>query len=388
MPITYDIGTNTITVTGYTGDIPCTFEDIYQADLAGGWGVVSRQGNQFLFDCYLTIGDGSTETWFADTGKQVMLNDGVLTANYQTWVLVKAEAHFRLGTLIDAEKKTTRDGVGLFSGDTSYYHNLLNAEGNAEVKVYSGFVMRVYAGGRATHFNITYGEIYNTFFCSVNIKSLYVDIFNVQIMDPSTAYGTLGDPRGTIEQIKLIIGKYAIAGGAWQSHTIKNAKIRYHTYVFSAYYSPDCYFINFETNTWKFTWAGTSEGKMYRQYEFGLRVTDKDNNPISGATVTLKDKNGNQVFQVSTGADGRISTQTVSRGYYDQSHGDTLQEYSPHTLTIEKAGYQTYEKKFTLEAKTSWEIKLAKAVGVFLDFGRPVVNLKKVDPENKNVMVL
>jgi hypothetical protein len=40
---------------------------------------------------------------------------------------------------------------------------------------------------------------------------------------------------------------------------------------------------------------------------------------------------------VATSGSGDIATQTVSRGYYDQAHGNTLQDYGPHTLTISKA---------------------------------------------------
>jgi hypothetical protein len=57
-------------------------------------------------------------------------------------------------------------------------------------------------------------------------------------------------------------------------------------------------------------------------------------------------------------------------------------------LTISKAGYQTYVKKFVLGAKTAWEIKLARANTILFDQGTPVLNLKPSDPENKNVMVL
>jgi len=61
--ITYDAPNKIITVTGYTEETPCTFEDIYQADQSGGWGVVSKQGTvQYLFDCRVYIGNGVTET--------------------------------------------------------------------------------------------------------------------------------------------------------------------------------------------------------------------------------------------------------------------------------------------------------------------------------------
>jgi len=78
----------------------------------------------------------------------------------------------------------------------------------------------------------------------------------------------------------------------------------------------------------------------------------------------------------------------VSRGYYDQAHGNTLQDYGPHTLTITKAGYQTYVKKFVLSAKTSWEIKLAQANGLFFSAGKPILNINPSDPENKSLVIL
>jgi hypothetical protein len=152
------------------------------------------------------------------------------------------------------------------------------------------------------------------------------------------------------------------------------------------------WFIDCIVNKWTFNWD-ESEGLLtnttvYRQYTFDLKVTNKDNNNISGATVTLKNKYGDSIFIVSTAADGTIATQTVTRGYYNKANGSDLIDESPHTLTITKAGYQTYVKKFILSSKTAWEIKLAKAQQVLLNSGRPVLNLKPSDPENKSVVVL
>jgi hypothetical protein len=119
-----------------------------------------------------------------------------------------------------------------------------------------------------------------------------------------------------------------------------------------------------------------------------VNLKDKNGVAISSATVTLKDKNGTQIFSVVTDANGNIATQTVSRGYYDGAHGNTLQDCSPHTLTISKAGYQTYVSILTLTAAINLFIKLAKTGSVLLSLGQPVLNLKASDPENLNVLVL
>jgi hypothetical protein len=118
------------------------------------------------------------------------------------------------------------------------------------------------------------------------------------------------------------------------------------------------YLINVDTDEWNVLIDSASTGRLYRQYTFDLNVTDNNGVPLSGATVTLKDKNGNTVFSVTTAANGTIAEQTVSRGCYDYAHGSTLQDYGPFTLTISKSGYATYTQIFTLTSKTSWQISL------------------------------
>ena len=45
MAITYNAVNDIITVVGYTLGVPCTLEDIFLADAAGGWGKVDKLGN-------------------------------------------------------------------------------------------------------------------------------------------------------------------------------------------------------------------------------------------------------------------------------------------------------------------------------------------------------
>jgi hypothetical protein len=83
----------------------------------------------------------------------------------------------------------------------------------------------------------------------------------------------------------------------------------------------------------------------------------------TSATVTLKDNAGTTIFSVtSDGTSGAIATQTISRGYYAQATGDTLQDYGPHTLTITLNGKQTYTDTLTLTEKTKLDITLQTAI--------------------------
>jgi len=123
------------------------------------------------------------------------------------------------------------------------------------------------------------------------------------------------------------------------------------------------YVINYDTDAWNIDWWGADGGgKIYRQYEFDLKVIDKDNIPINTATVKICDKDRNLIVETTTTASGVIATQSISRGYYDQANGDTLQEASPHLIKIEKAGYTTYEADFTLDAQKDWLIALQTTI--------------------------
>ena len=109
---------------------------------------------------------------------------------------------------------------------------------------------------------------------------------------------------------------------------------------------------------WLVGFFNSASAVLYRQYEFDLKVIDKDNTPIQTATVKIWDKDSNLIVDTTTNASGVIAPQTITRGYYNQANGGTLQEASPHLIKIEKAGYTTYEADFTLDAKKGWLIAL------------------------------
>jgi len=326
------------------------------------WGVVWKTGtSQFQIDSKWYIGDGSTTTWFIDTAKQLIYN---APAGYWT-IHVKAQATLRFGTLIDATTKRTSSGVSFHSTLTAYYA-IIRVYGT--VQFYSSKFSSSHATGdvQLTGFESgnTNNKVYNCQFDKIylGLTNGLVDIFRI---NSEKSYGGINIPQyATVNDYVITDAYYGII--FWQlAGTIKNLRIRGCTYAFTLNNNPNnCYIINGDIDTWNINWLGTSTGKVYRQYEFDLTVVDKNGSVISGATVTLYDKDGNQVFQVTTGADGKIATQTVSRGWYQQSTGNTLNEYSPHNLTITKEGYQTYMKKFTLTAKTDWTIALLSEVKI------------------------
>ena len=220
-----------------------------------------------------------------------------------------------------------------------------------------------------------------------NFWGCRADLYSICVAKSAVGFMDI-NPASTLNRLFVTDCGAALYAYGNVATTVANAVLRNNTSMMRLIStSVDSNLINIDSDAWTFEYYGTCTGKIYRRNEIDLKVTGKDNNAINGATATVKDKDGNTIFSVSTNGSGDIATQTVTRGYHDQAHGNTLQDYGPHTLTVSKAGYQTYVK-FVLGAKTAWEIKLARANTVLFNQGAPVLNVKPLDPENRNVVVL
>ena len=112
---------------------------------------------------------------------------------------------------------------------------------------------------------------------------------------------------------------------------------------------------------------------IWLDYTFDLKVIDANNNNISGASVILKDKNGTEIINTTTDANGTIASTEVNAKVWSHTNDtgtkqyidfvdEDLTDYNDFTLEIKKAGYQTYTKKFTLDKKIDWVIRLGKTL--------------------------
>ena len=353
MGILYDAPNNIITVTGYTLGAPCTFEAVYQADLAGGWGVVSKQGTiQYCFSCKLYIGDGSIATWFKDKNVQVVFTPAV------TYILrVMNNAHFTLGVLDNAGDKTTSQGVSLMSTNPAN-HVFIYGHSGAEINFFASQIGGV-GSGRSELMRI-YGKIYSTIFTNLNrIRDGIVDLYDFTLLNG--IYGLQIFSASTIEDIKIFETQRAAV--LTNGLTIRNLVVRNCTDTLCVDgISADVYMIDCDIDSWLFSWWGVNTATVQRQYTFNLLVKDSAGDPLDGATVTLTDKDDNEMFSVATGGDGKIGEQTVSRGYYDQTNDDTLQDYGPFELKIIEGDREYIIPNIVLEDPVDWTVMLPDVV--------------------------
>lgn len=399
MAINYNVGRNVITVTGYTEATPCTFLDIYNADVAGAWGKVSRQcTSQFCFDAGLIIGDGSTASWFKDINKSVTYRDfGVplYSTGYFGAMNIKANANCQFGNVMSAGDKIGYQGCTLYAESTGDYF-LVVAEGSANLKAYGS----MFGGGIRYGMGSAGSPIQTGNLIIWNSKidfSLWVMTANNDLHRISVNRQQRANSYGVVVQyVPLTVSDIVIFGARDRGGlsldytgtlTFKNAFLRDNDYALSVWtYNGTYNCINWDTDTWAIHWGHIGDPDINRQYEFDLKVTDKDGTAISGVAVKIWDKDDNLVTDTTTNASGVIATQTLTYGCYKQAGGGTPTMQTPHTVQISKPGYQSYKKKFTVDEKMSWRIRLLQANPVqFLD-NSPILQLCPESQEDDGIL--
>ena len=354
--ITYNSSTNTIIIVGFNESFPCTFEDIYQADIANGWGVVSKQGdNQYEFRCKLQIGDGTNETWLIDANKAIShtIDDDFIN--------ILANGHFRCGVVVDGTNRTTKDGCFIYT--TSTNKHIIEFSDTGMLELFSTTVSAEASTIIYSMSDNTHHKIWNCNFIHTKVQGLppLVDFYRVNWQS------SLAGPRFThtfADDIRITNCTQGLQlTGIFTPITIKNYEMIGEDTSFRCFkLSANVYAVNVKCK-WKVFWSFINDGKIYRQYTFTLKVVDEDGNPISSARVSVYNRSGCLEFEDITDANGRIPTHIITRGYYDQAHGSELVDFSPHTLVIEKEGYETYKTQFTptkaIEA-IDWQVSLKK----------------------------
>lgn len=363
--ITYSAGTDTITVIGANSSHPAEFLDLYNADVAGGWGgqVVLQGVNQFQIDCRLVLGNGSAATYFTDTGKQVTWLASAVSGNYQRLITITSGAVLTLGVLNSAVNKGTSKGVSIQSYDTNYCV-MIDASGSTSVvNLYSCSFAKVsdndgYLGGTATGASIT---AYNCLFSRVILWSQNVPVWNVY--NGYCALQGLDSSTGTFNGFTVQSSTYAFTySGSYISSdlTVTNAVTRNCTKTFdlSGVGAYDINMVDPDFDAWAFTWSGTNTATVNRQYSFNLFVLNGAlTDFVEDANVTLS-HDGAVVGSWLTNSTGQVDTQILTYGFYNQTGGDTMYGGTAWTLTITHPDWETYTSAFYPYSKIEWSISM------------------------------
>ena len=343
MAITYNAGSNTITGVDYPEAAPFSFLDIYNADVAGGWGVFTRQcNNQYCSNAKLEIGDGSISTYFADTKKFIVFEGFGNTRHLR----VLNNAHFRSGTLLNEGRKSTVAGCVLHFKETGF-HAGIHGETGSEILLYSTHLSTDSTSSCCVS-NVD--KIYNTYFDKVYLRQSDVAMYNVAFMGGQYAmYACTG------AWDKVVIRDYSASGiTVSANHHLANVSQAGCGAIRAYHVTTDSSMTDCDIDTWHFTWSGCT-ADIYRKNSFDLKVVDLGG-AISGANVKIWDFAGALKVNANTDVNGALATQTLNYGYYNNSDVPTM--LTPHTIQISKLGYETYKYPFTVDKRIDWEIRL------------------------------
>jgi len=340
------VGDNLLVVTGFSEGAPCTFEALYTASEAGNWGVALRQGlDQYFLRARVQVGDGVTPTWFIDERKQVELAHlGVSWTNVITlYALTNATARF--GRVLDAAEKVGGHGCSFnwgslsgnnirnFGGSLEFYGCSFSSRGgdgrivhSANVKIWNC----LFHGWQVGTFNLSASELY------------HIALLDAASVDETQASTAMDDVES------FLVGGNALVtyfGGV----TIRNWKVSGSpAYLLFLFYNGNpITLIDCQSPVWKIAWNQCRQ-PVYRKYTLNLRVSDREDIPVSDALVQIQDALGNPApgSPFLTDQEGRIAPQVLDYIVYTYEAGlpdDTRATvYSPYTLLISKAGYADY----------------------------------------------
>ena len=350
--VTYDAGSDTIVVVGGTGASPYDFEDIYQADVSGNWSQVSKQGSsQYYFEAYLDIGDGANTTWFQDSWKEITFWNSSTPGHRNIEVMTNAV--FTSGVLLDVNEHTTRYGNAFLGENTSNAGSLIYNNGG-QVYLYSSHFSGAY-------FYVIHnaGRIWNCVCdskCDTRTSDAYNLILSFSYLRPVATgnYENLFIQSGNEPLIQLAVATPITINNA-VGYTTGSYGIR-----LTQCTGTEFHLVDTTLNIWGFS-LGTNynNSEVYRDYTVNIKVIDQDGNAIENASVTLDDKDGNEIFSVLTDSNGEISEQTVTYKLYTADEGAGVVNettYSPHTLTVDHGSYHFVRIIENLDHSIDWVI--------------------------------
>jgi hypothetical protein len=363
MAITYDVGNDIITVTGFTESVPGLLDDIYDADVAGGWGVVFKQDNAFKITCKLYIGDGSSGG-YVKTEKEFV----EFTKNAALTLYVQADGFLRMGSL-DAYSEPYLGSVFKFVD----YQNSQTVYIAGVLKMYDSALMMtglasgndpVWIGGTASKYSVikrcrVLFETQQRFIpLSTYLEIDGLEVYNAMFLVSGTT------PPTTWNDI-FLLGPYTGLQKDFATLVVSGLKFSPAvTHPVATYYAI-IYLIDPDWDETKITLdITTPTSELYIQFHFDLILTNSESTPIEGASVQLKDVDGNTVFSAITGADGKIPQQLYTYKYV--YYNNVVKNYNPFRLIISKAGYETIDFKLTLDKKTALTIGYSKPYDIRL----------------------
>ena len=354
--------------------------DIQAANDAGSWAVMTTQGSQVRISHRIVLGDDTTanRAYLSDYSKQVEFAGNQIAAPLywaSTWCVVRDYSGVIFGEVLNHTDKTSKDGCSFyFTGTTlalSFTHSLDNGSASANPALSQFASCRFGSdGGARCIFSVT-NPATGSYLWNIEatnkaeISAYTSDVYNITLQSSLYAFS-----RVTGEFNRAIASE--IAGPAAYTHTtgevaatFKNFVVRNCTYLFEIWTNCtiDQNLVNVDTDTWAMSYIGaTSTAKLWIKYEVDITVKNTAGTPLQSIPVYMADSTSAIVVDpatITTDANGSITQQTLSHGYFVKASGQTETLRTPHTLKIRKYNYIFYQLTVTVAKKSDSTYQLS-----------------------------
>lgn len=290
-------------------DITSTFkimfnwEDVYQADVAAGWGKITKLGNRqyYLSEKFYVGISGYDPAWFGTANENVEIASGKnLGIGYNS--------RYRQGEILDATKKITANGTP--HACTNFFTCLTGVNAPHSVYIASSYL---FSYGLGVAQGLPEGSrVWN---CTTNGIYFSVggltDFYNV-VTHPSTAMLVYAMPI-TADKILMISPFKGFVPYEYKDLQVSNTEFIDEVFTlhdtFNKMYG-DVFFTDVIAKWHLFINPadGMDQGKLWRQYTMNLKLTDSNGANIDGASVTLQNSDGKLS---STEASGSLLTADI-----------------------------------------------------------------------------
>lgn len=393
-----------LVVTGDTYAVSYKMEDLYQACLTAGldwitasfWMPRRQEHLNYIFDCSIKMDcatssdlifiSGFEQTYYF-TQMHTIAYDFSYRQNCSLMFGIRAQGYNEDGT-----HYTSEDVVGWgcqihFQNDYCNNADYLTGEFNG-CNINSGLKYNY-----LTTLRFNEASIYDCRFGSCQMSDFYE--VNGNEMTHCPVAEPLRNPSDTmdVKSIRSESGIVYITGN--YSRTIEGGSSPYHTPWSS--YGGNFTEANGTTETILNKTATTRTQATYGlvtdpsghwnfTYSLEFKISDADNNPISGASIIVTNKDGTEVINDTTDSNGLLEGNTVLQldQYHDATGGssDSIEtDYNPFEIIVTKNGYETYHNKLNVLKARYLDIELKKAIDVMPVIGGKGVAVK-VNKEN------
>lgn len=383
----------TLNLSGGTSADPITMTDIYNADVAGGWNKIIKLSD-LCFD--LRVSDiylSTANTYVRFSGNLILLlNAMIRSTNLSTTILQFGLRNSTYDSTSDgcvvsfkcanALAHTVIPTYYVYVYDTTFIYDKYSYKGypNTGANSYGSFV-------------IAYGECQDVIFkmfryVTVSTIATAKDIRIIDGQENAWNWAT----SGILKDIKIEATAIAVQYSVNSAASIDGLTIKKGGYIRLYACGSLCVITVKNSLVSAASWYASPLATIKEQFDFNCFTKDNNGLAINLANVLIKNINGTTIFSGQSDINGIIPMQglisrifTFGNAIADPTNAistflTTITSYSPYTITVSKAGYETFTELFSVSSKINKEITLKPVTKTRYTFeGKP---LRALLPEN------